>query len=49
MCSVGGKIRQLIFVVVTDCRGCECERYLDLKTVGVSTYPLLDSGMRILV
>ena len=23
----------------------ECERYLDLKTVGVSTYPLLDSGI----
>ena len=25
----------------------ECERYLDLKTAGVSTYPLLDSGMGI--
>ena len=35
MCSVGGKIRQLIFVVVIDCGGSEveCGRYLDLKTV----------------
>ena len=52
MCSVGGKTRQLIFLVVIDCRGSDvvCERYLDLKTttiVEVSTYPLLDSDMGI--
>ena len=50
MCSVGGKTRQqLIFLVVIDCRGSDvvCERYLDLKTAGVSTYPLLDYDMGI--
>ena len=48
MCSVGGNTRQLIFLVI-DCRGSDvvCERYLNLKTVGVSTYPLLDSDMGI--
>ena len=48
MCSVGS-IRQLLFVVVKDCSGSDvrCERYLNLKTVGVSTYSLLDSGMGI--
>ena len=47
-CSVGGKIRQLILVVVIDCCGSdvECERYLDLK-IRVYLYPLLDSGMEI--
>ena len=53
MCSVVGKTRQLIFLVMIDCSESDvvCEPHLDLKTttvvVGVSIYPILDSDMGI--
>ena len=49
MCSVGDKRRQLIFLVGIDYLGSHvrCERYLGLKTIRVSIYPLLDSGIEI--
>ena len=54
MCSVGGKVRQLIFLVVIDCWGSDvrCERYLDLKKnrgfyLSSSEFWYGDSGMKL--
>ena len=58
VCSVVGKTRQLIFLVVIDCWGSDvvCERYLDLKTTTVcsrgfhwssSGFWYGDSGMKL--